>query len=127
MSAKKAEVAALSQTIEEKLEKIADLGVSIAQMKSELGDTEEALIADKKFLAELDSSCKTKTAEWEEIKKMRSEELLALAATIKILNDDDALDLFKKTLPSASSSFMQVPVSSAPMRAKAFSMLSAMR
>merc|ERR1712066_1023909 len=38
---------------------------------------------------------------------MRSEELLALADTIKILNDDDALDLFKKTLPSASS-FLQL-------------------
>merc|ERR1712050_97662 len=32
---------------------------------------------------------------------------LALADTIKILNDDDALELFKKTLPSASS-FMQL-------------------
>lgn len=31
-----------------------------------------------------------------EIKKTRAEELLALAETIKILNDDDALDLFKK-------------------------------
>merc|ERR1719436_1008885 len=39
--------------------------------------------------------------------KMRSEELLALADTIKILNDDDALELFKKTLPGASS-FVQV-------------------
>jgi len=33
--------------------------------------------------------------------------LLALADTIKILNDDDALELFKKTLPAASS-FLQV-------------------
>merc|ERR1712079_817231 len=30
-------------------------------------------------------------------------ELVALAETIKILNDDDALELFKKTLPSAAS------------------------
>merc|ERR1719287_296992 len=100
MSAKKAEVAALSASIEAKLQQIADLAVSIAQMKNELGDTEEALIADKKFLEELTTGCQTKTAEWEEIKKVRAEELLALADTIKILNDDDALDLFKKTLPS---------------------------
>merc|ERR1719253_2194275 len=112
MSAKTEEVSTLSAGIEAKLDKIAELGVSIAQMKNDLGDTEEALIADKAFLAELESSCKTKTAEWEEIKKTRSEELLALADTIKILNDDDALDLFKKTLPSASSSFVQVRVSS---------------
>merc|ERR1712151_72888 len=33
---------------------------------------------------------------------MGSEELLALADTIKILNDDDSLELFKKTLPTPS-------------------------
>merc|ERR1719230_1832959 len=42
----------------------------------------------------------TKQAEWDEICKMRTEELLALSDTIKILNDDDALELFKKTLPA---------------------------
>merc|ERR1719163_1506054 len=39
--------------------------------------------------------------------KMRGQELLALADTIKILNDDDALELFKKTLPG-SASFVQM-------------------
>merc|ERR1719183_2076443 len=39
--------------------------------------------------------------------KLRSEELLALADTVKVLNDDDALELFKKTLPGASS-FLQL-------------------
>ena len=34
---------------------------------------------------------------------MRAMELAALADTIKVLNDDDALDFFKKTLPSAAS------------------------
>merc|ERR1719245_1620189 len=62
------------------------------------------------FLQGLEKSCKTKTAEWEERSKTRSEELVALADTIKILNDDDALELFKKTLPSAGSSFMQFGV-----------------
>jgi len=50
--------------------------------------------------------------------KTRSEELAALADTIKVLNDDDALDLFKKTLPSASS-FMQIQVTAQETRAKA--------
>jgi len=40
---------------------------------------------------------------------MQGEELLALADTIKILNDDDALELFKKTLPG-SASLLQVKV-----------------
>merc|ERR1711953_672526 len=48
-----------------------------------------------------------KKKEWAVIVKTRAEELAALADTIKILNDDDALELFKKTLPSASS-FVQL-------------------
>ena len=127
MSAKTQEVAALSASIEAKLEKVAELGVSIAQMKNDLGDTEEALLADQGFLAQLETGCKTKTGEWEEIKKTRAEELLALADTIKVLNDDDALDLFKKTIPSASSSFVQVTVSSNAMRSKALAAIAAVQ
>merc|ERR1719367_2018353 len=74
------------------------------------------MLEDKKFLANHEKSCDTKTKDWELIKKTRAEELLALAETIKVLNDDDALDLFKKTLPSASSSFMQVQASARTLR-----------
>merc|ERR1740130_1474692 len=49
-------------------------------------------------------------------------EAVALADTIKVLNDDDALELFKKTLPGASS-FMQVQVSSKEMRQSAMHVL----
>jgi len=126
LSAKNKEIAALSESIETKSAQIGELGVSIAMMKNDLTDTEEALIADQKFKAELASSCETKTAEWDEIKKTRGEELVALSETIKILNDDDALDLFKKTLPSASSaSFVQVKASSAALKAKALTILQA--
>ena len=40
---------------------------------------------------------------------------------IKVLDDDDALDLFKKTLPSASASFVQIQ--SGARRAKALSLI----
>ncbi len=60
----------------------------------------------KKFPAELEKGCVTKEKEWAEIRQLRSEEFLALSDTIKILDDDDALELFKKTLPG-SASFMQ--------------------
>lgn len=82
------------------------------------GDTAEALEEDKKFLADMEKNCATKTAEWEVIVKTRNEELLALADTIKVLNDDDVLELMKKTLPGASS-FMQLQVTSSTMRARA--------
>merc|ERR1719198_2082943 len=101
MVAKKKEVVALTKSIEVKLERIGELGVSIAEMKNDLTDTAEALAEDKKFYAALEKGCETKAAEFEESTKTRAEELLALAETIKVLNDDDALELFKKTLPSA--------------------------
>ena len=59
-------------------------------MKNELVDTEESLVEDKKFVADLEKNCAVKEKEWAERCKLRQEELLALADTIKMLNDDDA-------------------------------------
>merc|ERR1719248_81168 len=120
MAAKTKEVAALTKMIEDKLTRIAELGVEIATMKNDLTDSEESLIEDKKFLADLDKNCATKKKEWAEICKMRALELQALADTIKILNDDDALELFKKTLPS---SFVQVKVTLDSERTRALSIV----
>lgn len=119
MAAKNKEVNALTASIEKKLTKIGELSVSIAQMKNELGDAAAALLADKEFLANLEKNCATKTAEWEVIVKTRTEELVALAETIKILNDDDSLELFKKVLPSASASFIQLQEGASGMRSRA--------
>merc|ERR1739848_291051 len=71
----------------------------------------------------LKKGCATKTAEWAEICKVRQEELVALAETIKVLNDDDALELFKKTLPGASASLLQVQVNAKSMKARALDIL----
>merc|ERR1712045_231203 len=51
--------------------------------------------------------------------KLRAQELAALAETIKVLNDDDALELFKKTLPSASASLLQIGSTMTSLRARA--------
>merc|ERR1719146_56706 len=96
-------VAASTKEIEDKLQRIGDSGVKLAEMKNDLEDTKESLEEDMKFLADLIANCDTKKKEWAERQKTRADELLALADTIKLLNDDDALELFKKTLPSASA------------------------
>eukprot|EP00444_Apocalathium_aciculiferum_P037967 CAMPEP_0183484090 /NCGR_PEP_ID=MMETSP0370-20130417/178742_1 /TAXON_ID=268820 /ORGANISM="Peridinium aciculiferum, Strain PAER-2" /LENGTH=730 /DNA_ID=CAMNT_0025677377 /DNA_START=88 /DNA_END=2280 /DNA_ORIENTATION=+ len=121
--AKNKEVAACSKAVEAKTAQIGELGVAIVEMQGDLTDTEAALIEDKKFLAELESSCSTKTQEWDERQKTRADELVALADTIKVLNDDDALDLFKQTLPGAASSLLQVRFSASSQRARALSMI----
>merc|ERR1719356_1200975 len=89
MAAKTKEVNALSAAIEAKLKLVGDLSVSIAQMKNDLTDTEEALLADQEFLANLDKACADKKAEWEVRCQTRAAELAALADAIKMLNDDD--------------------------------------
>jgi len=123
IAAKKKEVAALTATVESKTAQIGELGVSLVQMKEDLSDTQAALLQDKKFLSELETGCATKASEWEERSKTRAAELVALADTIKVLNDDDALELFKKTLPSASSSLLQVQQTMSAARAKALTVL----
>merc|ERR1719375_1162549 len=123
MAAKKAEVDSLTMAIEEKMTRVGELGVEIATMKNDLEDTQESLAEDIKFLADLQKNCGIKAKEWDAICKSRSDELIALQETIKILNDDDALELFKKTIPSAS--FLQIQESSSAVRARARAVLKA--
>merc|ERR1719329_383285 len=118
MAAKK-EVGALTKAIEEKMVRVGKLQVELVEMKEDLDDTGKALLEDKKFLADLSKNYATKGDEHDANMKLRSEELLALADTIKVLNDDDALELFKKTLPGASASFMQLQVTSKDQQQKA--------
>merc|ERR1719251_763267 len=125
MAAKEKEVDANTAALESKLERVGQTGLDIVEMKEDLDDTKKALAEDKKFLAELEKGCATKEAEWDERCKIRADELLALSDTIKILNDDDALDLFKKTLPS--SSFIQVQDRSKTLRHRALVVLQAVR
>merc|ERR550514_2649867 len=123
VAAKKVEIEAATKSVEDKMTRVGDLGVEIATMKEDLDDAGKAMLQDKQFLAELEKSCSTKEAEWDARCKLRNEELLALADTIKMLNDDDALELFKKTLPGASV-LLQTKVTSEEVRKEALQALS---
>merc|ERR1719326_2297397 len=112
VASKNKEIEALTKAVESKTKRVGELGVKIAEMENDLEDTQEGLAEDKKFLGDLDKNCELKKKEWDEYKKMEAMEMVALADTIKILNDDDALELFKKTLPGSASSFVQVQVTS---------------
>merc|ERR1719352_735312 len=109
VAAKNKEIRALTKPIESKTMRVGELGVKLAQMENDLEDTQEGLSEDKKFYADLDHNCEVKKTEWAAYKEMEAKEMVALAETIEMLNDDDALELFKKTLPgSASAAFVQV-------------------
>merc|ERR1719324_1508272 len=127
VASKKKEIEALTKEIESKTGRVGQLGVKLAQMENDLEDTQEGLAEDKKFYADLDKNCELKKKEWAAYKEMEAQEMVALADTIKVLNDDSALELFKQTLPSASSSFMQVQVSSHAVRQRALGALRVVR
>merc|ERR1719429_884569 len=114
-TAKGKEIAALQESIEDKMNRVAELGIKIVTMKN---DRE-----DKAFAADMAKNCAEKTGIHEKEKGLRAQEMVALADTIKILNDDDALELFKKTLPSASASLVQVQARSASLKEQAQSTL----
>merc|ERR1719321_1028176 len=108
VAAKKKEIAADTHEIETKTARVGELSVEITTLKHDLEDTSESLAEDTKMLAALRKDCKIKKTEHEAATKMTAQELVALADTIKMLNDDDALELFKKTLPSSAASFIQL-------------------
>jgi septal ring factor EnvC (AmiA/AmiB activator) len=121
-TAKAKEIQALTEAIESKMTRVGELGVKVAEQTNDLEDTKEDLAESKKFYADLEVNCENKKKEWAEYKKMQGQEMLALADTIKVLNDDDALELFKKTLPSAAS-LLEVTVSTRSLRQKALNVL----
>jgi chromosome segregation ATPase len=96
-AAKTSEVNAATAAIEQKTKRSGELAVEIAQTEDDLEDTEAEVAETEKFLVDLAGQCDAKKAEWSERQKTRSEEVAAISEAIGILNDDDSLDLFKKT------------------------------
>jgi len=127
VAAKEKEIASATKAIEEKTKRTGEVAVEIVNLKEDLDDTSESLAEDTKFLADLEKNCEQKEKEWAEICKMRQEELVALADTIKILNDDDAQELFKKSIPSASASLLQVQTTQKETTKQALKALSSAR
>merc|ERR1719163_878278 len=121
MAAKTKEINALTKEIETKTARVGELGVALVAQKEDLDDTSKALAEDEQFLKDLEKDCKTKDEEWATRCKIRAEEVLAIADTIKILNDDDALELFKKTLPTPS--LLQLTATGKAVKAQALEQL----
>jgi len=99
------EIEFASESIESKKERSGTLAVEIIQTKGEAEDASKEQADAEKFLATLDKQCADKKKDWAERSKMRAEEISAIGQAIAILNDDDALDVFKK---AAASSFIEI-------------------
>jgi chromosome segregation ATPase len=107
MTSKTSEIGAAGKAIETKTARVGSVAVEIVQSQADLQSTEKSVAENIDFKANLAKTCATKQKEWDERQKTRKEEIEAISDTIEMLNSDDALELFKKTLPSAASSFIQ--------------------
>jgi len=72
-------------------------------MKHDVTQFQALVDADTKLLQKLNEECKRKQVEQAEHDKTRSEELGAIHETVKLLNDDDARDLFSATMSGAGA------------------------
>merc|ERR1719240_1423358 len=130
MTSKTAEIESAGKAVESKTARSGQVAVETVQAKADLEKTEKAVAEDTEFAANLAKNCATKQKEWDERCKLRSEEIEAISDTIEMLNSDDALELFKKTLPSsaAASAFIQTSATTRSQMRRASALIrSAMR
>merc|ERR1719387_946469 len=94
--------------IEDKLGRLGDAKVDLSDAKRDYEDTRVGLEGDQEVMITVKKDCNDRKASHEEAHKTRANELTALAETIKVLNDDDAQALFRKTVAGAPATFLQV-------------------
>ncbi|CAE7593381.1 unnamed protein product [Symbiodinium natans] len=99
-TSKKVEISTLLNQFERKMKRIGELKVEVVNLERQLAEQGNSLEDDKKMLAEVQKSCAKKAEDWEKRTAARKEEQLALQETIKILDSDESLDLFRKRSPS---------------------------
>merc|ERR1719333_293392 len=110
-AAKAAEIASATSAIESKTKRSGEVAVEVVQTQDDMEDTEAEVKETQAFIGDLAKQCAEKKADWAERQKMRAEEVSAISEAIKVLNDDDALDLFKKAVPSmvqTGQEFLQI-------------------
>merc|ERR1719235_307536 len=125
---KEEEAEAATTAIETKQTRAGELAVTVVQVADDIEDTTDEVADSERFARQLEEQCGVKEKEWAEREKLRSEEIAAISDAIGILNDDDALDVFKKAMPSAlveeKAGFLQRSGSQASRAQKAKAILS---
>jgi hypothetical protein len=127
-ASKEKEIEMATEAIETKMGRSGDLAVSVVQTKDSLEDTTTELSDTEKFLAQLATECATKEKEYAAKCNVQAEEVKAISEAVSILNDDDALDVFKKARPSSfvqDLGFLQQSTNAASKAKKAQAILAA--
>lgn len=101
-SSKSKSIKTVLNMMAKKAKKVGELKVEIVNMKHMMKGGAKTLAENQKMLAELKKDCAERAKEQDEKKALRADEEQALQDTIKMLSDDDALDLFKKAIKQPS-------------------------
>merc|ERR1719409_122581 len=96
-AAKTQEIDINNKSVIEKEKRIGALALAISESKHALEDAEEEKANAEKFLANMKEQCATMEKTRDERAKMRAAEIMAVSEAVKILNDDDALEVFAKS------------------------------
>mmetsp|Transcript_44117 Transcript_44117/g.105576 ORF Transcript_44117/g.105576 Transcript_44117/m.105576 type:complete len:731 (-) Transcript_44117:93-2285(-) len=96
-AAKLAEIAAATKQKDRKEAALAETLDTAAKAEEDKESTQAAMAADGSFMGTLEENCKTEDEEYKARLAVRSEELRALAETLKILTEDSARELYAKT------------------------------
>merc|ERR1719324_1552792 len=92
----------LMKMLSDKQKRSGELALSLSEDKDSLEDQNTELVNAEKYLAALMAACEQRRKDRDMRNKMRNDEIAAISEAIKILTDDDALETFKKAVPSAS-------------------------
>lgn len=95
MATKEEELVTLKATLEQQTGDNADKTLSLADSRSDMDATKVQLAADEKFFVETKASCKSKSGEWAERSRLRTEELQGISKALEILDSDEAKKTFK--------------------------------
>merc|ERR1719487_1465815 len=101
-AAKSDEIAQATSSIESKSTRSGTLAVQNVENKGALDDATVELNDSERYGASLKAACEEKSKEWTARRGMRAQEVSAISEAISVLNDDDALDIFKKSSAGAS-------------------------
>lgn len=117
--AKEKEIADLTALKEVTLAKLAEYTLRLSEVKAQLIDIlEGGYLREKDLLDDIKAMCDAAKKRYEAERKVRLEEAHALQETINLLDEDDTLHLFKKTLHHRES-FLQVDANRMKMASEA--------
>merc|ERR1719421_1281614 len=92
----------LMKMLSDKQKRSGEIAVTLVEDKDALDDANTELENASKYLAALQGQCEQRRSDRDARQKMRLDEIAAISEAVKILTDDDALETFKKAVPSAA-------------------------